>query len=64
MSGKEEKNKKEFADFLAENHALIVDKSGSSRRRLIKTLNDLGGKTNQISAVSSFEEAKEIIDSW
>ncbi|MDA8793264.1 response regulator [Bacteriovoracaceae bacterium] len=59
---KEEKKRKEFEEFLSTNNVLIVDQSGSSRRRLIKTLVDMGGKSHQISAVASFHECKEILE--
>ncbi|MAZ47830.1 MAG: hypothetical protein CME65_04665 [Halobacteriovoraceae bacterium] len=59
------KDKKEqlFKDFLATGDILIVDKSSASRRRLTKTIVDMGGKRNQVHSVAHFSEAIEIIDS-
>ena len=52
-----------FKDFLATGDILIVDKSSASRRRLTKTIVDMGGKRNQVHSVAHFSEAIEIIDS-
>ncbi len=55
------KKRKLFKDFISRNQVLIVDKSTASRRRLAKTLVNLGGKRNLIHSVSHFSEAKDII---
>lgn len=57
---KKEKEKK-FADFLNKNEILIVDKSSASRRRLAKTMSELGAKMINIQMSSSFEEASNIL---
>ena len=57
----DEKKRKMVQEFLVKNKVLIVDKTGSSRRRLVKTINDLGAKSNQTFSVTAFGEAKEIV---
>lgn len=52
--------KKKFEEFLLKNQILIVDKSSASRRRLAKTMSELGGKMINIHMSSSLEEAKSI----
>lgn len=59
---KAEKQKALFKSFLSENSILVADKSAASRRRLTKTLRDLGCKRERLFSVSSFAEAKEIIE--
>ncbi len=59
MNGEEKKKK--FKEFLENNQILIVDKSSASRRRLTKTLIDLGGKRNQVHSVAHYSEAIEIV---
>jgi len=56
-----DKKRNLFNDFLSYSQVLIVDKSTSSRRRLLKTLVNLGGKRHLIHSVSHMSEAKEII---
>ena len=56
---KKEKEKK-FADFLNKNEILIVDKSSASRRRLAKTISELGAKMINIQMSSNFEEAQKL----
>lgn len=58
---KPEKRKKLFEEFLKDNKILIVDKSSASRRRLVKTLCDMGSKRHLISSVAHYSEAKEVI---
>lgn len=57
-------DKKEiFKDFLDKNEVLIVDKNPGSRNRLLKTLNDLGGKRHMIHTCGHLQEAEQIIKS-
>jgi CheY-like chemotaxis protein len=58
---KVEDKRKRFKAFLENNQILIVDKSSASRRRLTKTLIDMGAKRNQIHSVAFYEEAIQII---
>lgn len=60
---KEEKKKELFKEFLSSGEILVVDKSSASRRRLAKTLVDMGAKRNQIHSVAHFPEAIDIIES-
>jgi CheY-like chemotaxis protein len=55
------KKKELFKDFINKQHVLIVDKSTSSRSRLMKTIIDLGGKRNQVHTVGHIAEASEIL---
>jgi CheY-like chemotaxis protein len=50
-----------FKEFLSKNEILIVDKSSASRRRLTKTLVDMGSKRHQVHSVAHFSEAEDII---
>jgi len=50
-----------FKTFLENNQILIVDKSSASRRRLTKTLIDLGGKRNQVHSVAHYSEAIDVV---
>ncbi len=56
-----EEKKKLFKDFLSSNNLLIVDKSSASRRRLTKTLVDMGASRNCIDSVAHYEEALAVI---
>lgn len=58
---KPEKKAELFKEFLSNNEVLVVDKSSASRRRLTKTLVDMGSKRNLVHSVAHFSEAKEII---
>lgn len=60
-----DKKKKEqlFKEFLASGDIMVVDKSSASRRRLTKTLVDMGAKRPQVHSVAHFSEAKDIIES-
>lgn len=51
----------QFKEFLEKNQILIVDKSSASRRRLTKTLVDMGARRNQLHSVAHYEEAVDII---
>ena len=51
---KPEKKKELFKEFLKTNRILIVDKSSASRRRLTKTIIDLGGSRQQVFSVAIF----------
>ena len=51
-----------FKEFLKNNQVLVVDKSSASRRRLTKTLVDMGGKRNQVHSVAHFQEAIDVIE--
>lgn len=59
---KSEKKKELFKKFLSNNQILVVDKSSASRRRLTKTLIDLGSKRHQVHSVAHYSEAKDIIE--
>jgi CheY-like chemotaxis protein len=59
---KAEKKKELFKEFLSNNTILVVDKSSASRRRLTKTLVDLGSKRNQVHSVAHYSEAVDIIE--
>tara|TARA_B100001971_G_scaffold129103_1_gene119140 strand:- start:197846 stop:199144 length:1299 start_codon:yes stop_codon:yes gene_type:complete len=59
---KAEKKEELFKEFLSKNKVLLVDKSSASRRRLVKTLVDMGAKRQQISSVAHYAEAMEVID--
>lgn len=57
-------DKKEiFKEFLEKNEVLIVDKNPGSRNRLLKTMNDLGGKRHMIHTCGHLQEAQDIIKS-
>jgi CheY-like chemotaxis protein len=58
---KQEKKEELFKEFLSSGNIMIVDKSSASRRRLTKTLVDLGAKRNQIESVAHYSEAVENI---
>lgn len=58
---KPEMKKKLFEEFLSDNKILIVDKSSASRRRLVKTLCDMGSKRHLISSVAHYSEAIDVI---
>ncbi|MGK0367948.1 MAG: CheY-like chemotaxis protein [Thermoproteota archaeon] len=57
----EKEKKKKFEDFLLKNEVLIVDKSSASRRRLAKTISELGAKMVNIHMSSNYEEACTIM---
>jgi CheY-like chemotaxis protein len=59
---KDDKKRELFKEFLKSNQILVVDKSSASRRRLTKTLVDMGGKRNQVHSVAHFEEAIAVIE--
>ena len=56
------KKKQLFKEFLAKNKILIADKSSASRRRLVKTLVDLGANRQSIHSIAHYSEAIDIID--
>jgi CheY-like chemotaxis protein len=58
---KDEKKISLFKEFLGNNQILIVDKSSASRRRLIKTLCDMGANRSQVGSVAHYTEALQII---
>ena len=58
---KKQDKKKLFKEFLEKNQVLIADKNAASRRRLMKTICDLGGKRNQVHCVYHYNEAVELI---
>lgn len=58
---KQAKKAELFKEFLSNNEILIVDKSSASRRRLTKTLVDMGSKRNQVHSVAHYSEAIEVI---
>lgn len=59
---KDDKKKELFKEFLASGSILIVDKSSASRRRLVKTIVDMGAKRNQVHSVAHFAEAIDVIN--
>ena len=59
---KAEEKEKLFKDFLESNEILITDKSSASRRRLLKTLVDMGAKRNQIRSIAHYSEALDVIE--
>lgn len=58
---KADKKRELFKQFLETNHILIVDKSSASRRRLTKTLCDMGAKRAQVDSVAHYSEASDVI---
>ena len=60
---KQEKKEELFKEFLSSGNIMVVDKSSASRRRLTKTLVDLGAKRAQIDSIAHFSEAVETIKS-
>lgn len=60
---KDDKKKELFKEFLSVGNILIVDKSSASRRRLVKTLVDMGANRNQVDSVAHFSEALEVVES-
>jgi len=58
---KGDKKRELFSKFLKENKILIVDKSSASRRRLLKTIVDMGCPRQQIFSVAHYSEASEVI---
>lgn len=60
---KREEKEKLFKAFLAENEIIIADKSSASRRRLVKTIVDMGAKRNKIHSIAHFSEATALIES-
>ena len=59
---KPEKKEKLFKEFLESTEILITDKSSASRRRLTKTLVDMGAKRNQIHSIAHYSEALDVIE--
>ncbi len=57
-----EEKQKQLEGFLKENDVLIVDKSGSTKRSLIKVLVDLGAETRRIHSVTHYDEAMEVFE--
>lgn len=60
---KEDKKKAIFKDYLKNGEIIIADKSSASRRRLVKTLCDMGANRQQVHSVAHYQEAIEVIDS-
>ncbi len=58
---KQAKKAELFKEFLQGNEILVVDKSSASRRRLTKTLVDMGSKRNLVHSVAHYSEAIEVI---
>tara|TARA_Y100000768_G_scaffold388083_2_gene382036 strand:+ start:4900 stop:6201 length:1302 start_codon:yes stop_codon:yes gene_type:complete len=59
----EAKKKQIFQDYLKEVDIIIADKSSASRRRLVKTLCDMGASRLRVHSVAHYQEAIELIDS-
>ncbi len=62
MKYSQKEKRKLFRDFVKDVPILIVDKSSASRKRLAKTLVDLGAKMSLIQMCSSFHQGEEIIE--
>lgn len=58
---KGEKKRELFREFLGKNKVLLADKSSASRRRLLKTLIDMGCNRQQMFSVAHYSEALEIV---
>ena len=58
---KAQKKRELFKEFLEKNKVLLVDKSSASRRRLMKTLVEMGCKRSQIFSVAHYSEGLEVI---
>lgn len=56
------KKRELFKEFLGKNKVLIVDKSSASRRRLTKTLVDMGCSRQKIFPVAHFSEAMDVFE--
>lgn len=59
---KEDKKKELFKEYLKTGEIIIADKSSASRRRLVKTLVDMGASRQQVHSVAHYQEALEVID--
>lgn len=59
---KDDKKKAIFKEYLKNGEIIIADKSSASRRRLVKTLCDMGANRQQVHSVAHFQEAIEVID--
>lgn len=55
------KRRELFKEFLGKNKVLLVDKSSASRRRLVKTLVDMGCSRPNIFSVAHFAEAMDVV---
>lgn len=58
----DKKKKKLFTAFLESNTILVLDKNTTSRRRLTKTIGDLGGNRQEIHSFGNYSEAVKIIE--
>ena len=58
---KESKKQDLFKEFLSLGDILIADKSSASRRRLTKTLVDMGANRSRINSVAHFSEAVDFV---
>jgi DNA-binding NtrC family response regulator len=54
--------KKGFKEYIEANEVLVVDKSPTSRNRLVKTMCDLGAKRNNIHVAAGMLEAEDIVE--
>ena len=59
---KDEKKEELFKKYLGSGDILIVDKSSASRRRLTKTIVDMGANRAQVHSVSHYTEAMDVIE--
>lgn len=57
----EKKRQDLFKKFLEESDIIISDKSSASRRRLVKTLVDMGAKRPRIHSLAHYSEAQDVI---
>ena len=58
----EKKQQALFKEYLKESEIIIADKSSASRRRLVKTLCDMGATRNQVHSVAHYSEALDVMD--
>ncbi len=57
-----ENDLKKFKEFISSEEIMIVDRSSASRRRLVKTLVDMGADRGKIHSVAHLTEALEIVN--
>jgi len=62
VTGRQSPEEKILAKFLSKNLIFIVDPSAASRRRLMKTLSELGAITHMIQTYGHYEEAEQAME--
>jgi CheY-like chemotaxis protein len=60
---KAEKKEELFKAYLKDCEIVIADKSSASRRRLVKTLVDMGASRQKVHSIAHYSEAIEVMDS-